>query len=162
MDNVLPLGGDGDEIDLLEEIERTFAIKLPRNLPHCHTVGDLHRVLLTLILHAERGKAGCLAANAYFTRNLAGLDAGVRGLRIGVDPAYNETGSDPEVIATVREALDRIGLAPPLAASPVWPTVCGLGLCYVASVACRTLRDNEGEGGGNKSMVAQAASASAS
>jgi hypothetical protein len=66
MDNVLPLGGDGDEIDLLEEIERTFAIKLPTDLSHCHTVGDLHRVLLSLIPHAERGKTGCLAAKAYF------------------------------------------------------------------------------------------------
>jgi len=47
--------GDGDEINLLEEIERTFAIKLPTDLSHCHTVGDLHRVLLPLIPHAERG-----------------------------------------------------------------------------------------------------------
>src|SRR5215813_3528064 len=66
MDNVLPLGGDLDEIDLLEEIERTFAVELPRDLRHCHTVGDLHRVLLALIPHAERSKTGCLAAKAYF------------------------------------------------------------------------------------------------
>jgi amidase len=35
---------------------------------------------------------------------LAGLDAGVRGVRIGIDAAYNETGSDPAIVATVREA----------------------------------------------------------
>ena len=65
MDNILPLGGDLDGIDLLEDIERTFAIKLPTDLSHCHTVGDLHRVLLSLIPHAERGKTGCLAAKAH-------------------------------------------------------------------------------------------------
>jgi amidase len=43
---------------------------------------------------------------------LAGLDAGVRGLRIGIDAGYNETGSDPEIIATMREtrkALEGLG-----------------------------------------------------
>jgi amidase len=35
---------------------------------------------------------------------LAGLDAGVRGLRIGVDAAYNETGCDDAIVSTVREA----------------------------------------------------------
>jgi len=35
---------------------------------------------------------------------LAGLDAGVRELRIGIDTSYNETGSDPQVVATVHAA----------------------------------------------------------
>jgi len=35
---------------------------------------------------------------------LAGLEAGVRGLRIGIDSAYAETGCDQDTIATVREA----------------------------------------------------------
>jgi|SRR5262249_8674540 len=71
MDNVLPLGGDLDEIDLLEEIERAFAVEFPRDLRHCHTVGDLHRILLALIPHAERAKTGCLAAKAYFVLSRA-------------------------------------------------------------------------------------------
>ena len=64
MDNVLPLGGDLDEIDLLEEIERAFADEFPRDLRHCHTVGDLHRVLLALIPHAEKGKDGLLGGQS--------------------------------------------------------------------------------------------------
>lgn len=35
---------------------------------------------------------------------LAGLHAGVRGLRVGIDASYNESGCDPEIVATVREA----------------------------------------------------------
>jgi hypothetical protein len=66
VDEVLPLVGDGDEIDLLQEVERSFAIKLPRDLRHCHTVGDLYKILIASIPHAENGRAGCLAAKAYF------------------------------------------------------------------------------------------------
>lgn len=43
---------------------------------------------------------------------LAGLDVGVRGLRIGIDAAYNETGCDPEIVATVhavRKVLEEVG-----------------------------------------------------
>jgi amidase len=43
---------------------------------------------------------------------LAGLDGGVRGLRIGVDAAYSEAESDPDVIGAVREArkvLEELG-----------------------------------------------------
>jgi amidase len=43
---------------------------------------------------------------------LASLHAGVRGLRIGIDAAYNETGSDFEIVAAVREArkvLENLG-----------------------------------------------------
>src|SRR6201991_1947433 len=43
---------------------------------------------------------------------LAGLDRGVRELRIGVDADYNEAGSDPDVVRAVREArkvLERLG-----------------------------------------------------
>ncbi|HKU99817.1 MAG TPA: amidase [Vineibacter sp.] len=35
---------------------------------------------------------------------LADLDTGIRGLRVGIDASYNETGSDPQVIAAVRAA----------------------------------------------------------
>lgn len=42
------------------------------------------------------------------------LSCGVRGLRIGIDATYSETGCDPEIIATVREArkvLEDLGAA---------------------------------------------------
>ena len=79
MNDVLPLVGDGDELDFLQEIERTFAIKLPQDLRHCHTVGDLHDVLIASIPHAEMGKTSCLAAKAYFVlrRAIRKLDPGL-------------------------------------------------------------------------------------
>jgi hypothetical protein len=64
--DVLPLVGDGDELSLLREIQRSFAIKLPLDLSNCHTVGDLHRVLLQCVPHAERGTTGLLVAKSYF------------------------------------------------------------------------------------------------
>lgn len=39
---------------------------------------------------------------------LAGVDRGIRGIRIGVDTAYNEKGCDAEVVGAVREALKRL------------------------------------------------------
>jgi amidase len=45
---------------------------------------------------------------------LANLDTGIRGLRIGIDASYSETGCDPEIIAAVREArkvLEHLGAA---------------------------------------------------
>lgn len=35
---------------------------------------------------------------------LAELDTGIRGVRIGIDAAYNETGCDPRTVMTLREA----------------------------------------------------------
>lgn len=40
---------------------------------------------------------------------LAWLDTGIRGLRIGIDAACTETGSDPEIITAVREARTVLG-----------------------------------------------------
>jgi amidase len=67
---------------------------------------------------------------------LAGLDAGVRGLRIGIDAAYNEIGSDPEIIAAVREAhkvLEELGatikevkLPNPDAVMAAWGSYCAV------------------------------------
>jgi amidase len=67
---------------------------------------------------------------------LAGLDAGVRGLRVGIDAAYNETGCDPEIIATVREArkvLEKLGatikevkLPNPAAVMAAWGPTCAV------------------------------------
>ncbi|MBO0742471.1 MAG: hypothetical protein J2P51_13715 [Hyphomicrobiaceae bacterium] len=58
--------------------------------------------MLAAIAGADANDPTSLAAPV--PNYLTGLDAGARGLRIGIDTAYNETGSDPEIIAAVREA----------------------------------------------------------
>jgi len=43
---------------------------------------------------------------------LANLESGIRGLRIGIDPAYNEAGVDPEIVRALRETrrvLEELG-----------------------------------------------------
>jgi hypothetical protein len=67
MADVLPLAGDGDELDLIREVERAFAIRFAdRDLEACYTVGDLHGLILAAVPHAERTDATCLAAMAFF------------------------------------------------------------------------------------------------
>jgi amidase len=66
---------------------------------------------------------------------LAGLDKGVRGLRIGVDTSYNEKDVDPPIVAAVRDTrkvLEDLGgrvkevtLPDPSAVIRGWATVCG-------------------------------------
>jgi amidase len=67
---------------------------------------------------------------------LAGLDRGVRELRIGVDADYNEAGSDPDVVRAVREArkvLERLGafikevkVPDPKAVMDAWGSYCAV------------------------------------
>ena len=67
---------------------------------------------------------------------LAGLNAGIRGLRIGIDAAYNETGSDPQIVGTVREAcrvleglgatIKEVKLPNPDAVMAAWGSYCAV------------------------------------
>jgi amidase len=67
---------------------------------------------------------------------LASLDAGVQGLRIGIDATYNETGSDLEVIAAVRDAgkvlqglgaiIKEVKVPSPEAVMAAWGTCCAV------------------------------------
>jgi amidase len=67
---------------------------------------------------------------------LAGLDAGVHGLRFGIDVAYNETAVDPEIVATVREArkvledmgatITEVKLPKPDAVMAAWGSYCAV------------------------------------
>jgi amidase len=67
---------------------------------------------------------------------LAWLDSGIRGLRIGIDAAYNETGSEPAIVATLREArkvLEQLGatikevkLPNPDAVMAAWGPTCAV------------------------------------
>ena len=65
--NSLRLGGDGDEIGLVQAIERAFGTAFENpDLAACLTVGDLHRLVLRATPHAERGNAACLSALAFY------------------------------------------------------------------------------------------------
>ncbi|MGF6229462.1 hypothetical protein QFZ27_003417 [Inquilinus ginsengisoli] len=67
MADVLPLVGDGDDLDLIREVERAFGIRFAdRDLESCQTIGDLHALILAAVPHAERTDATCLAAMAFF------------------------------------------------------------------------------------------------
>jgi hypothetical protein len=65
--NALPLAGDGDEVDLVQAVERAFAIDFSNaDLEKCLTVGDLHQLILAATPHAERGDSACLSALAFY------------------------------------------------------------------------------------------------
>lgn len=70
---------------------------------------------------------------------LAGLDAGVRGLRIGIDITYNENGTDPEIVVAVREAckiLQKLGATITNVKLPTPDAViAGWGSCCAAETA---------------------------
>jgi amidase len=67
---------------------------------------------------------------------LAGAETGIAGVRIGIDRAYNETGSDAEVVATLREAakifqslgatLHQVKIPSPNAVVAAWADYCSV------------------------------------
>jgi hypothetical protein len=67
MTDTLPLAGDGDEVDLIVDVQRAFGVELDdQELVKCETVGELYQLLLITAPHAERAQSGCLAAKAFF------------------------------------------------------------------------------------------------
>jgi hypothetical protein len=67
MRSSLGLYGDLDDVALLEDVERAFDIRLPRDeLPYCHTVGDLFELIVDRL--PDRGpEAGrCATAMAFY------------------------------------------------------------------------------------------------
>ena len=86
---------------------------------------------------------------------LAWLDSGIRGLRVGIDVAYNETGSDPEIIATVREArkvfeelgatIKEVKLPNPDAVMAAWGPTCAVqtAIAHQATYPARTAEYGE-------------------
>jgi hypothetical protein len=66
MSNDLQLGGDGDDLELLQAIEAAFGVRLTNaEAGACITVGNLHDVLLQRVHHVDRGALPCLSAIAY-------------------------------------------------------------------------------------------------
>jgi hypothetical protein len=64
--NSLGLGGDGDEIDFVEEIESAFGIQFRNEeMEGCGTVGDIYDALCRHLQPVERGPFPCLSATAY-------------------------------------------------------------------------------------------------
>lgn len=63
----LGLAGDLDDVDLIEDVERAFGVRLPdEELTHCRTVGDLFELVVDRLpngpLHAER----CASAMCFY------------------------------------------------------------------------------------------------
>jgi hypothetical protein len=76
--NCLNLVGDGDDIDVLYAIEKTFGVKLSdAEAVHCETVGQLYDVVSSKLNMPEVRNLRCPTALAFFRlraalRRLAG------------------------------------------------------------------------------------------
>jgi amidase len=80
----------------------TLAASLDHVGPMTRSAAD-SGAMLGVIAGLDRNDPTTLAAPV--PDYLAQLDAGIGGVRIGVDALYNETGCDPDIRATVRKAL---------------------------------------------------------
>jgi hypothetical protein len=67
MAEVLGLDDELGDVELVERLQRSFAVKLDDDeLLRCVVVDDLHRLLLAAVPHAERSLSGCLTAKAFY------------------------------------------------------------------------------------------------
>jgi hypothetical protein len=66
MRSSLGLYGDLDDVELLEDVERAFRIRLPRELPHCHTVGDLFELIVDRLPDGDPEAGRCATAMAFY------------------------------------------------------------------------------------------------
>ncbi len=65
--NTLDLVGDGDDTDLIEEIEASFGIELEDGETETlKTIGDLQDVLVRKLGASDRRREGCLTAAAFY------------------------------------------------------------------------------------------------
>lgn len=64
---VLPLAGDGDDVDLLEEIESAFGIHFSdAEAVDCLTVGDMYQLILRKLPDREKRTDACRTARAFY------------------------------------------------------------------------------------------------
>lgn len=84
--NTLDLVGDGDELDLLWDVEAAFEVKIDNEeAEQIFTIGDLRDVLLRKLgADGERRRSACLTAVAFYRLRRAIADHSGRG---GVTPA---------------------------------------------------------------------------
>lgn len=64
--------GDGDDAASIKEIDKAFALGLPRDLLHLNTVGDLWRIIEERHLAAGEHEGGCHSAMAFYRLRSAG------------------------------------------------------------------------------------------
>ena len=76
----LDLVGDGDELELIEDVEEIFAIKFAdAELEACRTAGDLNDIVWRhLSEHADASNSRCMSAMAFHAlrRSLVSAGAG--------------------------------------------------------------------------------------
>jgi hypothetical protein len=99
----LGLAGDGDEMDLLADIERVFAIKLAdRELRDARTVGDLDEVIWRRIGRAYAGNKRSMGAMAFYALRRI-LRTGNGDIRIAPATPLKAFAMPPKVLAAALE-----------------------------------------------------------
>jgi hypothetical protein len=130
MADVLPLVGDGDEDDLVHEVESAFGIRFaPQDLEACHTVGDLYDLVLALVPNAERTGTACLTARAFFRLRRA-IERAQPDRVITPATPLNDLTARSGTDAWLSRLQDRTGLRMPTLATGI-----AGGLAAVAAVA---------------------------
>ena len=97
--NSLNLAGDGDDIDLLEDVERVFGIEVSdAEASDMETVGQLHELICNRI--DVRADAACLSATV-FRKLVAGMD----GIRVRPQTRIDEA-IEPKASGEVLRKLE--------------------------------------------------------
>jgi hypothetical protein len=133
--NSLGLGGDGDEIIFVEEIESAFGIRFQReDMDGCATVGDIYDALCRHVQPVERGSFPCLTAAAYRRVRKAIAESGTRA-HIGPDTCIADL-VDERRLEKWWDALQlRCGLKLPPLCGGDWKILLGFAACGFALLA---------------------------
>ena len=145
--NTLNLVGDGDEIDLLEEVEAAFSVKIEaKEAEELLTVGDLQDVLLRKLDANEARRSACLTAVAFYRLRTAISEvSGAKGIIPSTLLNRSLLGLDYEKWAATIEA--RCGLELPIGRAGVLTTLLFVALFFGSPVAAATLGKSVGAWG---------------
>jgi hypothetical protein len=67
MPNTLGLDDDGDDVDIVRDLEASFGIRISDDeAANCHTVGDVFELLRRLLAISGGDNSGCASAMAFY------------------------------------------------------------------------------------------------